>query len=144
MREIQKADPEARRRAVILIGVAAIVGTGAIFLLERYRGDLEVYLERNADYLVAHPEILALGLFILLLPIIFFSLYLWRHGSSVVVARRFPPPGMAVTRDTPVLSGMAGVRRGRIIQVLALLLMSCSVGLPLFLWYVLSQLTDAV
>jgi hypothetical protein len=141
MREIQKADPKARRRAVILFSVAAIIGLGCILLLERYRGDLENYFVRHSDYLLAHPELPAFGLFILMLPIYFFALYLWRFGSSVVREQRFPPAGLAVTRDTPVLSGSAGVRRGRVIQALALLLCGCGLALPLVLWYAFSMLS---
>lgn len=142
MREIQKADHDARRRAFILVGIAAVIGMGAILLLESYKGEIEDYLERNVDYFLAHPEIPALGFCILILPIYIFAIYLWRLGSSVVREQRFPPPGLRVIRDTPVLSGVAGVRRGRIMQGLALLLFSCGVALPLIIWYTFSMLTN--
>lgn len=61
---------------------------------------------------------------LLITPILFLAHHLDQFARRVSAAKRFPPPGQAATRDTPILEGRPAVRRARIIQVLASLLAS--------------------
>jgi len=120
MAEIQKADPAARRQAVPLIVIGALSGALLMAAVERYRLPLHDWLLSDPERftqrlgLVSHLAAAALAL-----PIIGFALYLWSFGARVMRARRFPPPGQRVIRDTPVLEGASGLARGRRLKFLA-------------------------
>jgi ABC-type dipeptide/oligopeptide/nickel transport system permease subunit len=120
MPDIQKADPVARHRALLIMSVAALIGVAVVLLLEHYRPKLEQLLEDNAEVLLARPEIIAAAFLALMLPMYVAAIHLWRHGTVIVASQRFPPPGQPVVRDTAILAGRMAVYRGRIIQALAL------------------------
>lgn len=77
-------------------------------------------------------------------PMLFLSAYLWRLGARIVHSGVFPPPGMRVVRDTPVLLGRAAVRRGRLLKVLGLLAGAAGIGLVIVLWRLTSLLTTSL
>lgn len=135
MTEIRRADPTARRHAVWLLILAALVGSLFIAGFERYRTPLR-------DWLVSDPRAathrvrlaLVLSAAILTAPIVAFAVYFWRFGDTILRARQFPPPGHRVMRDTPVLDGPAAVRRGHAFKILALGLVVAFAVLWLLLW----------
>jgi hypothetical protein len=143
MPDIQKADAIARRRACVTISIAAIVATAGVLLLEHYRPKLERLLEDKADFLLAHPEMIAAAFLVLMLPMYAGMFYLWRLGTATVAAERFPPPGKPVVRDTVILSGHIAVYRGRIIQALVLVLLLAGLSLPAVIWYIFWSLGRA-
>jgi hypothetical protein len=63
-----------------------------------------------------------------------FGLYLFALGRRAVRAERFPPPGVAVIRDTPVLTGVQARRRGAFIQTIAtvLVILACALAVVTF------------
>jgi hypothetical protein len=63
------------------------------------------------------------------LPLVLGAAYFWRLGSLTIATGRFPPPGTAVLRATPVLTGEAALRRGRAARLCALGLLLCSMAL---------------
>lgn len=67
-------------------------------------------------------------------PLFAFAAYLWWLGGKVVLAQAFPPPGMRVVRDTPILTGRRAVSRGRLLKVLALGCGSTAAVLAILLW----------
>jgi hypothetical protein len=62
---------------------------------------------------------------------------LWRTGQSAMKARRFPPPGEPVVRDTPIRQGEEAVLSGRILQNLAVALALFVLLTPLALGWLL-------
>lgn len=123
MAEVRKADPGARRQAVLLVLLGAMVGTLLIVAFERYRTPLHDWLRSEPEQLVDRVKLILFSLAALLsLPLIAFAASLWSTGTRVVTAREFPPPGQRVIRDTPVAVGAPAVRRGRALKVLALFL----------------------
>ncbi len=55
-------------------------------------------------------------------------------------AGRYPPPGLRVVRDTPVVVGEAAGRRGRLLQVFAVVMGLAGLLLAFFLWRFVSLL----
>ena len=141
MTEVRRADPAARRQAVVLVVLGAVVGALLILGFERYRTPLR-------DWLLSEPGELGyrvrlvffLSAAVLSAPLVAFAVYLWSLGAKVLRARQFPPPGY---RDTPVIGGQAAVLRGRGLKVLAVCLALASALLwLLLLWrlaWVLSE-----
>jgi len=71
---------------------------------------------------------------LLLAPLLALAVYLWALGGRVVRAREFPPPGLRVIRDTPIVTGERAVSRGRLFKVLALGCGIASAVLAVLLW----------
>jgi hypothetical protein len=133
--EIRRADPAARRRAILLVVLGALGGTLLIAGAAHFRAPL-------LDSLLSEPRERASRLRLLLLlaaaglsvPLVLFAAHLWSLGSRVLQARQFPPPGYRVIRDTPVVVGPAAIARGRGLKALALFLGAAAVLLSLLLW----------
>ena len=140
MNEIQSADPVARRKAVLLTIAVAFSGLITIRGLTLYKSQLLQWLERNIDLLMQTPWMAVAAGFVLVLPLIFAAGYLFSFGRRVCEARRFPPPGYSVIRDTPVREGRSATNHGRIVQVLAVLLALSALTIPLMIWRVFTTL----
>ncbi len=135
--EIQKADSRARRRAALVLAAGMVVGALLILGLGHYRDALQEWLvsasEPRADRIK-----LALGVLAILMavPLYGVAVYLWRVGGAVTGAQRFPPPGCAVVRDTPVLVGPGALRRGRTFRAFAVVLVVAATVMAAAFWRV--------
>jgi hypothetical protein len=137
--DIERADPTRKRRWAIILVVATIVVaclTGAAgywdtaihaWLLSRLRSDPAAVFYR------LRIAVAILGILICV-PTAVYCIHLWRYGSSVEKAQRFPPPGLPVIRDTIVVHGQAAVIRGRMFKVWAVILTACAGAFALSLW----------
>jgi len=135
MTEIRKADPAARRRAVLLVSLGALVGTLLIAGFERYSPTLREWLLSEPAELARRVKLLSLlSAAVLSTPLVGFAVYLWLLGGKVLRWREFPPPGYRVLRDTTVFTGEAARLRGRVLKGLALGLGVASVSLWVLFW----------
>ena len=133
--EIQKADPRARRNAVLLIAVISLVAIASAPWLAEVAIQLERWIsedpgqsaERLGRLLVGAAAAIAVPLFGL-------AFWLYRFATRIRRAGRFPPPGVSVVRDTRVAFGSAAVRRAWFFYFLAFY--ACALGLaaPIVLW----------
>ncbi len=140
MGTVQAADPRAKRNAIWVICVATLLGVSAILAFDYYRDDLQYWLEKNIDYLLENTIIVFLLTLLLVSPILAAGTYFLLVGNRTVHARRFPPPGYSVYRETPVLEGQRGVRRGRIIQIISLILLCAAGTIPVIMWQLFRSL----
>ncbi len=135
MSDIRKVDPAARRRTALVLVVGAGIGALAISAFTHYRFALIAWV--HADPGSAAQRLMLVFLLTAALglaPLFAFAAYLWRLGGKVVLAQAFPPPGMRVVRDTPILTGERAVSRGRLLKVLALGCGVTTAGLAIALW----------
>jgi len=127
---ILRADPALRRRAVLLLAGAAVAGTVMIgWLLPLARLAL---LEARATGRIRSRTICLsfLGLLVLLaVAVIGSGVNVFRLGSRAIGSGQFPPPGLAVMRDTRVVYGRRAIMLGRVQRMLGVLLMACAVAL---------------
>ena len=136
MNEVQKADPDARRRAVLVLIFAAAIGGLLISAFEHFREPLREWLVSDPAETPRRARLaLSVSILVLSTPAIAFAIYLWLLGRKVLRAERFPPPGLRVIRDTPVIRGAAAVTRGNAIQVFAVCLGVAAGVLCLFIWW---------
>jgi hypothetical protein len=132
---VQRADPGARRQALILVGAAALVGTLLLLGFERYGESLR-------DWVLSDPEQSRSRLRLLFIlfaagasaPLLAFGGYLWVLGHKIVSAKQFPPPGQRVVRDTEVVEGEAAMARGRALKVFAVVLCAFCIMFWMLLW----------
>lgn len=136
--EIQKADSRARRRALITVLAAAV-----IFCLFAVLGLESAIEDFVTDQLSRRPFLLPIAGTVMVLPLALFALYLFYQGSQICSTRRYPRMGQKVIRDTPVLTGPAAVKRGRFVQVLAVLLFVIVACVPILLWEIAHLLSEA-
>jgi hypothetical protein len=127
---------------MFIVGVAALIGVCTIVVVEHHRDDLLNRLEQNIDFLIDNAGVVVLAAFAMVSPVLAAGGYLFVLGTRIVRSQRFPPPNQAVVRDTRVLEGTAAVRRGRIVQLLSLLLSVAAGAIPLVLWRLLRMLGD--
>lgn len=142
MPSIQPADPAARRRALLVLGVIAALGVAGYFALEAWLAD--VRLREVAEARRALPAALRWTAVAAGGGAAAFGIYAWTLGAKVARAQRFPPPGQPTVRDTRVLEGAAARRRGRIIQAIGLVLAVLGVALVLLVFFVAGRLASAV
>jgi hypothetical protein len=120
MREIQAADPVARRRALIAAVAIAALGWAAFFVLQEWlaelRGGNPVETRRALE------AAMIWGSWAACLPVVALVIWLWLEGGRVHRAGRFPPPGAKVIRDTPILHGDAARRRAMVYRIFAVIL----------------------
>ena len=128
MTEVRRADPAARWTAALVLVVGTCVGALLLVAFSRYRNPL-------SEWVLADPVVLLLPAALLLAPLVALAAYLWVLGERVVRAREFPPPGLRVIRDTPIVTGERAVSRGRLLKVLALgCYIACAVFAVLLWW----------
>lgn len=135
--EIQQPDPQTRRRAAVIVGIGAIVGVVCLYgavacqpTVERWVTD-PAAVAAQADRLNAVIAVVAVGM---ALPLAGFAVYLWHLGARVLRDERFPPVNLSVMRPTPVLTGVDARRRGRMIQIIGVILAVMAVGVGWVLW----------
>lgn len=138
MSGIQKADPVARRTAMAIVGWGTVIGAILIGGGSRFRPEFEAWVRQDLD---ARFRIVIVSLMILTSgPALGLAVYLWRLGGRIVLAGRYPPPGLRLTRDVLVVTGPAASRRGRLIQLFAAVLGLMALLLAFFLWRLVSLL----
>lgn len=116
-RQVLRADPEARRRALIaLAAVAAVAVITAVWGLPAAAESLKRQPPPQALRIL---QGLALAAFLPAIPLGYFT---WRHGQRILHGGQFPPPGARVIADTPVVTGRAARARGFALKSMGALL----------------------
>ena len=129
MPEIRKADPQTRARSLRLALVVAVAGFSLFSLFLYQRDGIVEWLESHLDTLIQHSWLVFVVMVALLSPLIVFGGCLLHLGNRIVEAKHYPLPDMPVARDTEELTGDAAVRRGRLLQGLAMvLIITCLVA----------------
>jgi len=141
MGETQRADPNARRIAVAIVACGTVVGVVLITVARRFRPEFETWLEQDLSarltFVIMTLTSLTTG------PVLGLAAYAWHLGRRVLNAERYPPPGLRLIRDTPVVTGPAAGRRGRLIQLFAVVLAFAALLLAFFVWRLATILTGA-
>ena len=143
MKQIQKADPAARKRAMTIIVAGGVIGALMIGAYRHYETEIFAWLERNIGWLAGSPGIVLGFGCLLVAPLLVLSGYLFFYGRRAARAKRIPPPDSAVVRDTVVKTGAPAVVHGRLVQVLSVFLFLSGAAIPLLFWYLLDRLTGS-
>lgn len=133
--EIQKADPQAKRNALILMGAAVLLATFVSFLLKRVHEPLLEWIFADELALKDRLNIVLSGLFLFFLPLVFCGIYVMKQAGRIIRAARYPAPGMKTIRDSVVLTGEEALRKGKLMQFLALVMIFNALLMPsAFAW----------
>jgi hypothetical protein len=135
MTGVRKADPGFRRQAIVVLVIGACVGALLIAGFAHYHIVVRGWLLAEPGASAQRARLIFLLLAALLLaPLLGFAAYVWSLGARVLRAREYPPPGLRVVRDTPVIAGARAVSRGRWLKALALGCGIAAVALAVLLW----------
>ncbi len=142
--DIQKADPAARRQALLLVLVGTVLGVLAIAIYVRFRIPLQAWLLSDPKQLAGRLRLLCFAIAIVLaVPLAAFAGYLWWFGSKAIRTQQFPPPGHRTIRDTPLLKGRPALVRGRRLEILAFAFWGASAGVVYLCWRLAITLAKA-
>jgi len=140
--EIQRADPAAQRRAVIITVALAIMGALVIIVTERF---IDNMVDRSGEDLRQATERLVTLLRVLAVAMGFvlsiMALWIARVALRAYGAGRFPPPDHKPARDTRVLSGARARRRALVSMGLALLLFLAGLASVVVVWRLVDSLS---
>lgn len=98
--------------------------------------DLELAFER--------VELLILGMAIVNVAILAVGTMTIYQGSKTMDSDRFPPVGMLVIADTPIIRGREARRRGRMLQLGGVLVCIIAIGFPLVFWLIIRRLAESL
>lgn len=123
---IQRADPVARRRAVLALVAVVVVAIAGYVALDTWLVGLR---ERDpAEARRALATALTWVTVALSALLIALGAYAWQLGGRTRRSLRFPPPGVPVVKDTLVLEGKEARTRGALIRIIAGGLIALSIG----------------
>jgi MFS family permease len=121
MNEMLRADPAARRKAIFLAMLLIAAGAALAGFLQSFTGKLGLLAETDPQRALEQGSLLLLALSAALVGVtLALAAWLYRQGSRIERAGRYPPPGARVIRDTPVVSGPGAAARGRLARWLAI------------------------
>ena len=124
---IQPADPDLRRRTLLLVAVALALACAGFYLLQHWIADLQS--ESPEEALAALLTALRWSTLSMTALLLGLAVYLWRFSARVRHDQRFPPTAQRVVRDTLILEGTDALGRARTLRVLAVILALSSLAL---------------
>ena len=133
--DVQRADPRTRRIAVMVVAIAALAGVLLIAAVQSQLGALQKVVAENPAVIKDNLAIITWTLIAaVVVPVWAFNIYLWRLGSRIVATGLFPPPGMPLLQDTPVLRDSDARKCGRLLQIVAAATSVAALGCAIAIW----------
>ena len=116
MAEMHPATPGALRRFFVHVAIALIGGMALIALMQVAQPELLRWASADPAATRTRAQLIIVVLAILVAaPVIGAAVYMLRLGRRITREQRFPPEGLAVVRDVPVVRGAAAVRKGHVL-----------------------------
>ncbi|WP_299493564.1 hypothetical protein [Acaryochloris sp. IP29b_bin.137] len=136
MPEIQPADPASRRKLLVGLSLFLLVMLLGQSVVQWFTKWLTEDPERVREYFVYIVGAIA----VIFSPLLALGYYSWQIGGAVIRAKRFPPPGMKVIKDTVVVKGRKAIVRGRALQVCGAVMGGTAIAFPMAFWQILGHL----
>jgi hypothetical protein len=124
--EIVRADAEIRRRTLICLVVATLLGAAALSAVTSRLSEVRS-IESLRLWLWVTIALMSLGSAA-------FSAYAAALANRIIRAGRYPTPGQRVVRDTPVKRGSEARKVATLLRAVALVMASASIALPILVW----------
>ena len=137
--DVEPANPLARIVFVVLI---VLLGVG-VFASDAYFERVGEWISEDPDLALERVEQFIAWIAVASLPLLIAGVLVFRTGLRSVTSARFPPRGMWVLVDTPVVTGSKARWRGRMMMVGAVLMCGIAIGLPAGLWYIIHSVADS-
>ncbi|MEE8524627.1 MAG: hypothetical protein V3T72_11905 [Thermoanaerobaculia bacterium] len=140
-REVQKADPGLRKKVLVGAVFLVLALVAGMVVLENRFSELEK-LAADSAYLASQQGLAAARVLLVAVALgaIVLGGVLGRLSWRTLSAARYPPPGVRVINDTPVLRGDQARRYGRGGLVLSAVLIAAGIWVPYRIHEVLDRL----
>jgi len=140
--DVVRGDPVLRRRALFMVPVLLALGVVALATLPRASRLLILWLQSTPGA-GQHAVLAMLGFTApFTLGACMIGIEALRRSLQTLRASQFPPPGMRVVRDTPILRGTRARTFGTLGIVLGAALLSAGTMLPILAWRIGVVLRD--
>jgi hypothetical protein len=135
--EILRADPRLRRKTLIAIGIATILG---LIVLAMFRNWLnEIGALPGNDLLIARlRRMIGIALTGCAICLALLAWYAVHQSARIRKALQWPVPGTRVLRDTPIRRGDAALRISRQLNALGITLLAFCMALGFMTWRMLA------
>jgi hypothetical protein len=131
---MEPADPVARRVGIVLVAIGAALGGGVVYAFTAGSDAVSAWLVARLGAEATRGRTLMGIAAALTTPLVLLAAWLHWRGGRVLAARRFPPPGSRVMRDTPILEGRDALARGQLLRVIAAMLAGGALLIGVMLW----------
>lgn len=135
---VLKADPEYRRKVILLYAVAIVLG---YIIIQWGLPAFDSFLKQKSPAEALH--VLMVSVSVLFLSILPWSVYMFRYAQRILKTGKYPPAGAKVIRDTEILEGEPAHRKAYVIIVLSLFLAMIALFGALYFPNRLNQLFNA-
>lgn len=133
--EIIQANKDSRRKVLIIVFLSMIAGL--LILVWGFPAFSEYIETRSPQKAIAIIKYTLIFLFLAVLPA---SIYVFTLGRRIYIEERFPPKGMKVIKDTPLLEGIKAKRRGLSIQILAAVMTVFGLGGAVYVYFAIPRI----
>ena len=137
--DVEPANPLAR---VVFAALIVLLGV-AVFASDAYFERISEWISADPDLALERVEQFIAWVAVASLPLLIAGVLIFRTGLRSVTSERFPPRGMWVLVDTPVVTGRKARWRGRMMLVGAILMCGIAIVLPAGLWYIIHSIADS-
>jgi hypothetical protein len=140
--ETHKADPRARRNAIIIVIIAVIVGAALLHAVGSSASWLRAWAERDPEH--AARVVFALLAVSVSVPMLGLAFLAARFAASINRGRRYPPQDARLTRDIRVRVGAAAQRFARLYYLFAAVAGAIAIYAPVLFWRLYHGLLERV
>lgn len=135
--EIQRADAGLRRTTLVMLALAAILAVACVFAFHQWMLHQSAALPTE-QLIVRLRHWIGLAMTASALCLLLLAGHSARAARRVAEQRRWPLAEARVLRDTPIRSGDAALRIGRLLNGTAVVLVLLALGVGLLSWRLFS------
>ena len=139
MLEIQRADPQARRKTIIYTLVMVVVFVPTLYWVNSHIESIKEWIAQPGETIKRAQLILsaliAVGAILLLVITIFVS----RFASAILRSDRYPPPKTKVIKNIRIRRGVAARKIGHLMQALGIASLLLLIALILVGWTLIQE-----
>lgn len=143
--EIARGSAKLRLWAFIALGIIAVMGLAALIYLPDFLREIEL-ISRNSmvDATDSLSSFIMSTSLVLSLITVAVGIYLGGLAMRTLNERRFPPLGAQVIKDTRIVTGDPARRKGRIILVIAILVLVSAIVIPVAMWQITMLFVEGI
>lgn len=139
MPEIQRADPQARRKTIILTVVMMVVFVPALYWAYSYIESIEEWIAQPGETIRRAKLILSVLIAFGAILLLVISIFTFGFASAILRSDRYPPPKTKVVKDIRIRRGVAARKIGRLLQALGVASLLFLIALIQVGWTLIQQ-----
>lgn len=139
MPEIQRADPQARRKTIILTVVMMVVFVPTLYWAYSYIESIEEWIAQPGETIRRAKLILSVLIAFGAILLLVISIFTFGFASAILRSDRYPPPKTKVVKDIRIRRGVAARKIGRLLQALGVASLLFLIALIQVGWTLIQQ-----